>query len=128
MVLSSNTEYLLSALWVNNHFCLFSLTIKTISLFLFYICVCPLRVVTVTRKCIKWGQLLMIGSADSLELSPTITGLETTRVHVQKTAIHTISRLTVATCQRKMLFMISAQITELGINVQYILNKGTGKV
>ena len=69
-----------------------------------------------TRKCNKWGQLLVIGSADSLELNPTTVGLETTSVHVQKTAIHNIRGLTVAACQRKMWLMISARVTGLGIH------------
>lgn len=64
MVFPINTESLLSGLW----------SFLFDQLFLCFVCVCPLMVVTVTRKCVKWGQLLVIGSADSLEMSSTTIG------------------------------------------------------
>lgn len=117
MLFAINIESLLSGLRFHSHFCLIS--------FSFSVRVCPLRVVTVTRKCTKWGQLLVIGSADSLELSSTTIGHATTRVHVHKTAIHIIRGFTVVACRRKMLFLISAQVTD---NVEYTSSKGHGKV
>lgn len=108
MLLSINTP--LFGLCVHSHSCLTRTSF--IQFFPPPVRVCPLRVVTVTRKCIKWGQLLVIGTAaDSLELSST-TGPVTTRVHVHKTAIHIIRGFTVAACLTKMLFSISAQVTD----------------
>ncbi len=80
-----------------------------------------------TRKCIKWVQLLVIGSTDSLELGSTTIGHVTTRVHVHKTAIHVIKGFTVAACQRKMLFWIS-EVTGRELMSNTLLSKGLGKV
>lgn len=54
----------------------------------------------------------MIGSADSLELSSTSISHVTTRAHVHETAIRIIKGFTVAACQRKMLLLVSAQVTD----------------
>lgn len=94
------TEALLCALLVHSR-------CSSIS-FLSSVCVCPQRVVTVTRKGIKWGQLLLIGGADSLELSSNTIAHVLTCVHVHTTAFHIIKCFPVAACQRKMLLGFSS--------------------